>query len=333
VKALKWMGRHKILSIVGALVLLGLIGSVGGDPDTQPAAKDSQPTKVQPTTPESSAPPEPAPTKAPTTEQVIAEAKPKTALALLGALAVKGRAPMTGYSRDAFGQAWADANRNGCDTRNDILKRDLTARTYKAGTGGCVVLTGTLADPYTATDIAFVRGGASEVDIDHVVALGNGWATGAASWPARKRVAFANDPLNLLAVDAGANRQKGDGDAATWLPSNKGYRCAYVARQVAVKAKYRLWVTPAERAAVARVLSSCTAQVAPVGTAPTLAPISGSASAPRPKPTKTAVTSGTDPNYGTCKEAKANGAGPYYRGKDPEYDYYRDSDGDGVVCE
>ena len=83
------------------------------------------------------------------------------------------------------------------------------------------------------------------------------WQKGAAQWPAGKRLAFANDPLNLLAVDAGTNRSKGDGDAATWLPPNKSYRCAYVARQVAVKAKYGLWVTAAERDAMVRVLSTC----------------------------------------------------------------------------
>jgi hypothetical protein len=119
------------------------------------------------------------------------------------------------------------------------------------------VLSGRLADPYTSAMIAFVRGGASEVDIDHVVALGDAWQKGAQRWPRRERVAFANDPLNLLAVDASANRQKGDGDAATWLPANKAFRCAYVARQVSVKLKYALAVTAAEREAMRRVLGRC----------------------------------------------------------------------------
>ena len=103
-----------------------------------------------------------------------------------------------------------------------------------------------LADPYTASAIRFERGGASEVDIDHVVALGDAWQTGAQQWSFDRRVRFANDPLNLLAVDASANRQKGDSDAASWLPPNKAFRCAYVARQIAVKRRYRGWVTPAE---------------------------------------------------------------------------------------
>ena len=117
-----------------------------------------------------------------------------------------------------------------------------------------MVLSGRLADPYTSTTIAFARGGASEVDIDHVVALGDAWQKGAWRWPYGERVAFANDPLNLLAVDASANRQKGDGDTATWLPANKSFRCAYVARQVSVKLKYALSVTAAERDAMRRVL-------------------------------------------------------------------------------
>ena len=123
-----------------------------------------------------------------------------------------------------------------------------------------MVLSGRLADPYTSATIMFARGGASEVDIDHVVALGDAWQKGASRWPHGERVAFANDPLNLLAVDASANRQKGDGDTATWLPANKSFRCAYVARQVSVKLKYALSVTAAERDAMRRVLGKCPTQ-------------------------------------------------------------------------
>ena len=166
---------------------------------------------------------------------------------------VKGRAPKTGYRRDQFGDGWASLD--GCDTRDRILARDLRAKRFRSATRGCVVLSGRLADPYTSTTIIFARGGASEVDIDHVVALGDAWQKGAWRWPHRERVAFANDPLNLLAVDASANRQKGDGDTATWLPANKSFRCAYVARQVSVKLKYALSVTAAERDAMRRVLA------------------------------------------------------------------------------
>ncbi len=183
---------------------------------------------------------------------------------------------MTGYDRAAFGAAWTDTNRNGCDTRNDVLRRDLTRREIKPNTNRCVALGGWLQpEPYTGSPIHFVYGGASEVDIDHVVALGDAWQTGAFRWVPLKRLALANDPMNLLAVSASANRSKGDGDAATWLPSNKSYRCAYVARQVAVKAKYGLWITAAEHNASVRILDLCPHLVAPTGTAPTISPVKG----------------------------------------------------------
>jgi hypothetical protein len=184
---------------------------------------------------------------------------PGEAFNALDRLPVKGRAQMTGYSRTQFGPAWADTDRNGCDQRNDVLARDLADETFKPGTRNCVVLTGTLADPYTGREIAFRRGqGTSDdVQIDHVVALGNAWATGAQQLTADERARLANDPLNLLAVDGPTNQRKSDGDAATWLPPQRAYRCAYVARQVAVKTRYRLWITYAEREAIVGVLSSC----------------------------------------------------------------------------
>jgi len=197
-----------------------------------------------------------------TSASTTSPAKAGSALAALATLDVKGRAPRTGYDRALFGQAWADVDRNGCDTRNDILRRDLTNPAVKAGTGGCLILSGTLKDPYTGIPIAFVRGQATsaEVQIDHVVALSDAWQKGAQQWSSETRRAFANDPLNLLAVDGPSNQRKSDGDAATWLPPDRAYRCAYVGRQIAVKATYRLWVTAAERAAVARVLDTCPGQ-------------------------------------------------------------------------
>lgn len=182
----------------------------------------------------------------------------------LAHLAIKGRAPLTGYTRTAFGSAWDDAagnfawTRNGCDTRNDVLARDLVRRTTKPGT--CKVLTGDLVDdPYTGKKIHFVFGGAyaNSLDTEHVVALGNTWVTGAQGWDAAKRAAVANDPMNLMMVDPSANRSKGDADFATWLPPNKPYRCAYAARQLAVKTKYGLWVTAPEKQAMDAVLATC----------------------------------------------------------------------------
>lgn len=180
-----------------------------------------------------------------------------TALAMLATLPVKGRSPKTGYDRTGqFGSAWVDVDDNGCDTRNDILTRDLAGAVRS---GACTVLRGTLREPYTGVILGFVRGNDTSalVQIDHVVALSNAWQTGAQRLTPAERVAFANDPLNLLAVDGSANAQKGDGDAATWLPPAKSFRCAYIARQISVKAAYELWVTRPEKDAMARVLSTC----------------------------------------------------------------------------
>jgi hypothetical protein len=254
-------------------------------------------------------------------DEAIAAAHPETALAALADIAVRGRAPTTGYERDQFGSGWVDTDHNGCDTRNDVLARDLTGEQFEPGTHDCVVVSGTLADPYSATTIDFRRGqGTSEaVQIDHVVALSDAWQKGAQGWDAQTRTAFANDPLNLLAVDGPLNQQKSDGDAATWLPPNRGFRCAYVARQVAVKLDYSLWMTAAERDAAAGVLASCPDEPLPgAGAAVPDAPVTPAPDAPVP--------------YADCAAVRAAGAAPIRRG-DPGWDPAFDGDGDGVGCE
>lgn len=245
----------------------------------------------------------------------------------LAQLPVKGRAPKTGYSREQFGAAWSDVDGNGCDTRNDILRRDLTEQSRASD--GCTVLSGVLyPDPYTGTKIVFVRG-KSLVDIDHVVALGNAWVTGAARWTPAQRLAVANDPLNLLAVQASANRQKGDGDAATWLPSSKAYRCAYVARQVAVKAKYGLWLTAPEKTAMQTVLATCPGQGLPDGQNVVPVPVN-------PDPTPTPPPGGEVRRYASCAQAKAAGVTPIVKKTHPQLyaaNTHLDRDKDGVACE
>ena len=191
----------------------------------------------------------------------FSQAATTDALTALNKLEVKGRAPKTGYTRAQFPH-WSDPDRNGCDARNDILKRDLTDISYKAGTRDCKVIAGQLLDPFSGKVITFSTTKVV-IDIDHVVALSNAWQTGAAYFDKALRTQIANDPLNLLAVDSKLNRQKGDGDAATWLPPSKSFRCAYVARQVAVKAKYKLWVTEPEKVAITKILSSCAGQKLP----------------------------------------------------------------------
>ena len=173
---------------------------------------------------------------APVTPGTVEGAAAGSASTTLKTLAVKGRAPKTGYTREQFGRRWTDIDRDGCDQRNQVLARDMDRETFKAGTHNCVVLTGSLRDSYTGTTISFTRGqGTSEkVQIDHVVALSDAWQKGAQQLDAATREKIGNDPLNLIAVDGPTNGRKSDGDAATWLPPDSRYRCAYVARQVAV---------------------------------------------------------------------------------------------------
>jgi hypothetical protein len=245
-----------LVALALAFVVPGALGTSA--PDAAPTATVPSGPAPAATAEAPSTAPDPSPSAAPHPSPAATPAA-GTALAAVDLLGVKGRAPRTGYERDLFGEGWVDVDRNGCDTRNDVLARDLTDVTYKPGTRDCVVLSGTLADPYSGTTIEFLRGQDTSplVQIDHVVALADAWQKGAQAWDEATRVVFANDPLNLLAVDGALNRQKGSGDAATWLPPNRGFRCAYVARQVAVKLAYGLWVTPAERDAMVRVLSAC----------------------------------------------------------------------------
>lgn len=187
------------------------------------------------------------------TDAAIQGSETTTAVSVLESLEVKGRAPKTGYDRSEFGSGWQTVS--GCDVRNIILYRDL----IDAQLGDeCTVRQGTLNDPYTGTTIQFTRGVRSdEVQVDHVVALSDAWQKGAQQLTRQQRIQFANDPLELIAVSGNANQQKGDGDAATWLPSNTSFRCQYVARQVTIKKKYNLWVTESEKNAIHTVLSDC----------------------------------------------------------------------------
>ena len=242
------------------------------------------------------------------------------ALRILNTLPVKGRAPKTGYSRAQFGDAWSDIDHNGCDTRNDILNRDLTAKQHK-NSRGCVVISGILNDPYTGKVINFMRGKdtSEQVQIDHVVALSDAWQSGAQEISDQERLQLANDPENLLAVDGPANQQKSDSDAATWLPANASFRCSYVARQIRVKAKYHLWVKPAEKEAMINVLTPC----------------AGAAAKPAPVPqvdTPPAQNPAPALAFQTCADARAAGYRNMHRGA-PGYSDHLDRDGDGIACE
>ena len=167
------------------------------------------------------------------TDTVLAERTSVEPLArdVLEEIPIKGRAPKTGYERSEFGDGWAEVGQ--CDMRNIMLARYLLDAVIE---DGCIVRSGVLDDPYTDTTINFQRGEQTSalVQIDHVVALSDAWQKGAQALSFDERVRFANDPLNLLPVDGDANQKKSNSDAASWLPPNKGFRCQYVARQIAV---------------------------------------------------------------------------------------------------
>jgi hypothetical protein len=336
--------RRRLTSVLGAVAVVVLSGcsiqsNTASSTSSSLASSSAAPSRPVPSTaaPSTSQTPTPAEPPSTTPGELLAVPAPGTAAELLSTLPVKGRAPMTGYSRAQFGPAWADVDHNGCDTRNDILNRDLLAVSWRAGTHDCVVITGTLDDPYTGTTIPFEKANATAVQIDHVVALGDAWQTGAQGWAPTTREQFANDPLNLLAVDGPANEQKSDSDAASWLPPNKAFRCTYVARQITVKAAYKLWVTGPEHDAMASVLAGCPGQ--PVANAGKPAATSGgiAPSPPTSPPAATAVSppaaaSSSGVTYANCAAARAAGVAPIHIGQ-PGYSRKLDRDGDGIACE
>jgi hypothetical protein len=189
---------------------------------------------------------------------------PAAASAALATLPVAARHGLSGYERGCghgegcvFGPAWADVDHNGCDQRNDVLRRDLTGVQVRPGTHDCVVVGGTLDDPYTGVAVPFVKADAAEVPIDHVVPLAAAWTQGAAAWPAARRAQFANDLGNLMATTREQNSAKGDSTAEEWVPPNRAYGCSYATVVITVKQHYALSVTPAEAAALRSLLRSC----------------------------------------------------------------------------
>ena len=255
-----------------------------------------------------------------------AGAVPVSARQLLGDL--RTAAPQgAGYDRDLFDH-WVDADGDGCDARDEVLLAE--ARIPPGVTGRCTIVGGRW---WSAYDDVLVRS-ARRLDIDHFVPLAEAWRSGARRWDADTRRRFANDlgyPLTLIAVTASTNRAKSDRDPATWLPPFAAYRCTYVASWVAVKWRWRLSVDALERVAIQVALAGCGRRaLVPqprrarirLGTPPAAA-----ATAPP------SVGSRDDPRFGTCREALAAGYRPYVQGRDPEYAWYRDGDGDGTACE
>ena len=248
--------RRKAKSLAASAALLTAAFTYFGVPGESPAA----PSILGPwsSSPVSATPHSEAPPAAESGDQYA------EALATLATLPIKGRAPKTGYSRDQFGPAWSDnvtveGGHDGCPTREDQMRQHLTDVVIKPGTNGCVVLSGTLYDPYSGTTVPFQRGRetSSLIQLDHLVPLLESWQKGSQGWDSDKRRNFANDPANLQLTIGSLNMQKKAGDIATWLPPNKSYRCTYVARIVGVKATYGLWVTQAEHDAMSDILTKC----------------------------------------------------------------------------
>ena len=180
---------------------------------------------------------------------------------------VPERARRYDYRRPAFGDAWTDDSdaplgHNGCDTRDDILNRDLVDKTY-ISIKRCpdAVATGTLHDPYTNTTIIFQRGAkvGEAVQIDHIVPLAYAWDMGAYNWPFPERLRFANDPANLLAVEGQANQDKGDSPPALWMPPNTAFACQYAMQFIAVLRGYQLPVDQPSAGVLRQAAATCPA--------------------------------------------------------------------------
>lgn len=252
------------------------------------------------------------------------------ALVLSGSVKVQTDEQMVGYSRDLF-RHWTDANSNGCNARHEVLRRQNIVRPRPI----CTSQTGLWRSVYDTRTVVRARA----MDIDHFVPLAEAWRSGANGWDNMTRERFANDlagPYSLIAVTATSNRAKGDKDPLAWLPPNRSWRCTYVARWVAVKVRWSLTWTVTERNRVNALLAACRPAsrkvIVPVKAPITVQPPSedeGSDDTTGP----VTPAPGEDPRFETCSAAVAAGYGPYHRGIDAEYDWYRDGDGDGVVCE
>jgi hypothetical protein len=244
---------------------------------------------------------------------------------LLGELIVDVERNSSSYKRTSF-RHWIDADSNGCDTRRDVLAAESTKPV------NCRTLSGGLW--VSAFDGATTKN-ASGFDVDHMVPLKEAWESGAYSWDSATRTSFANDLAyehSLIAVSAKSNRSKSDRDPNNWMPPVSSFHCQYVGRWIAVKYRWSLSVDPAEKSFLESRVASC-GPAADVAT-PSKAAVGAGAYANAPATPVQTPNSETDPKFSSCAEAKRNGyRASYSRGIDPEYAWYQDRDGDGVVCE
>jgi hypothetical protein len=249
--------RRRGLAVVLAILVIAAIAGALYWQERSLRERTSGPSptwRAEPTSTSASGPPPPPPPGDPS--------RFDTARQRLGQLEVRGWDRTSDFKRYRFGKAWSDDvdvefGHNGCNTRDDILRRDLQNLVVRRGT--CYAQSGTLVDPYSGVTIDFVRSPETSkaIEIDHVVALADAWYKGARSWDPQRRLDFANDPRNLLAVSPKANFDKAFRDAASWLPPNEAFRCDFVARQIEVKAAYGLWLAAKEKKAMEAVLARC----------------------------------------------------------------------------
>lgn len=298
-----------------ALLLTGCGATATPNEPTSAPVEAVAPSETPETTPEATTPEEPV------------SASDSPVATLLNALVVADENG-SAYDRELF-KHWTTSNSTGCDTRFAVLSLESTVAVQ---TDGCKVLSGNWVSSYDGQVFTVPN----DLDIDHMVPLAEAWRSGAYAWNADTREAFANDldfGTSLIAVSASSNRSKGDKDPAKWMPDTDA--CSYVANWVAVKHRWSLSVDTSEKSKIESVLTWCenltveTSTPAPItkGTAP--APETPVEEAP-----PVANDGASDPKFSSCKEAAANGyKGPYVKGQDVEYDYYRDGDGDGQVCE
>ena len=312
-----------VLLLAFLSIVLIAVGSAFSSATLPPADQDApQSTALQTLTPAASATPEPTETTENALAQPAADASATAFASLLAELPVDNApARHTGYQRDYF-MAWIDADSDGCNTRAEVLV--MQSQSATSSRGRCTITTGAWYSPFDNQSFTL----ASDVDIDHLVPLKEAWISGAHDWDSSTRIQFGNDlgyAASLIAVSSTSNSSKSDSDPSEWLPPHRDYHCDYVASWVGVKWRWNLTVDDVEKMTLSSVLNGCTdisiqiperAIVVIVGAPP--APVSDGV---------------LDTDYGTCAIARANGAGPYISGVDPEYEWYTDRDKDGMVCE
>ncbi|WP_199549788.1 HNH endonuclease family protein [Streptomyces sp. N35] len=208
---------------------------------------------------------QPTPTPTPSPTQTLASKgfppDARTARAQLAKLPVAWGKNWETYKRAEFGETWSDAvdvpgGRNGCDTRDDVLRRDL--KNLKEGDRNpCVVVSGTLVDPYSGKELPYYYRRASQIETDHIVALGAAWRAGAWAWTPQQRLDYANDLDVLLATDKETNTVKSSQTPDKWKPPRQAYWCEYARRWTGIKAKYKLTVTAPEKLALQDLLATC----------------------------------------------------------------------------